>query len=154
MVRIKTLAGSALTVLLLFSGTGSVALADESVVRAQFTSNVVDREPVDSVVELANDTAQIYLYTELKGLAGTKVIHRWEWNGQVMAEVPFAVGGDRWRVWSSKNLDPLWVGEWKASIVDAEGKVLADQTFTYAPPAEKSAPASEAVPAKLDPKAD
>lgn len=165
MVRVSTLVISALSVLFLFLGSETGALADQGVARAQFTSNVIDREPVDDVVELANDARQIYLYTELEGLAGTQVIHRWEWSGQVMAEVPFAVNGNRWRVWSKKSLDPLWLGEWKASIVDAEGKVLAEQMFTYtglgmglaaepiageAAPMDESTPAVEVVPAKRE----
>lgn len=113
-----------------FALAAGPAFAGE-VARAQFTSSVNEREPVDDVAELTNDSRQIYFFSELRELRGQQITHRWEYNGQTVAEVPFQVGADRWRVWSTKKLDPLQVGEWKASIVDAEGNVLATETFTY-----------------------
>ena len=74
---------------------------------------------------------RIYYFTEIRDMAGQTVTHRWEHDGQVMAEVPFEVGGDRWRVYSSKNLEPSWTGEWKASVVDGSGATLSANTFTY-----------------------
>jgi len=117
-----------------------------SVPRAQFTSGIQDREPVDDLSNLTNDHTQVFFFTELKNLAGSRVLHRWEYNGQVMAEVPYEVGGDRWRVWSSKTLDPSWTGEWKVSVVDAAGSTLATGTFSYSPPAAQ--PAAEPGPMK------
>jgi hypothetical protein len=49
-----------------------------------------------------------------------------------MAEVSFQVGGPRWRVWSSKNMMPEWVGGWKAQVVNSAGEVIAEKSFTYA----------------------
>ncbi len=49
----------------------------------------------------------------------------------MIAEIPFAVGAPRWRVHSSKNLLPEWVGEWTVSVVDSGGQVLATDTFVY-----------------------
>jgi hypothetical protein len=102
-----------------------------SVARAQFTSAVENHEPVDQLTSLANDKTHIVFFTELKNLASQKVTHRWEYNGKVMSEVSFDVGGDRWRVFSSKTLDPSWTGEWKVSVVDGNGATLSANTFTY-----------------------
>ncbi len=77
------------------------ALADGSVARAQFTENVVDREPTNHIRTMANDDSQVYFYTDLRDMAGQRVTHRWEYNGTVFAEIPFDVGGPRWRVWST-----------------------------------------------------
>jgi hypothetical protein len=112
--------------------------------RASFTSEIIDREPVDRLAELSNDGQVIYFHTELLGLGGSEVIHRWEFNGQTMAEVPFRVGADRWRVWSSKRLDRVWLGDWTAKAVTADGMVLASETFRYtaAVPAAPAAPAA------------
>jgi hypothetical protein len=104
-----------------------------SVARAQFSSGVQDREPLDNLTALTNDKTQVFFYTELRNLAGSKVSHRWEHNGKLMAEQPFEVGAERWRVWSSKTLDPSWLGEWKVSVVDGSGATLAVQTFSYNP---------------------
>ncbi len=118
-----------------------------SVARAVFTQGINDREPIDAVSTVSNDANQIYYFTELKDMAGQTVTHRWEYNGKVMAEVPFNVGSDRWRTYSSKNLDPLWLGEWKVSVVDAAGSTINVNTFTYtqsmAKPEAESTPAPE-----------
>ena len=51
-----------------------------------------------------------------------------------VAAVFFDVRGPRWRVWSSKELLPDWIGDWTVEIVTAEGEILAAETFTYSPP--------------------
>ncbi len=105
-------------------GAGSVA-------RAMLTSGVVDREPVDTVTDVTTDHRVIYFFSELQNMSGEKITHRWEYSGQVMAEVPFSVGGPRWRVWSSKSLEPFWVGEWTVSVMK-DGAVLESRSFRYA----------------------
>lgn len=128
-----------------------------TVARAQFTSAVENREPVDKVSSLLNDKSRVYFFSEIKDAPNQKITHRWEYNGKVMSEVNFDVGGERWRVFSSKNLDPSWTGEWKVSVLDEAGSTLGASTFTYEkaeaaatnPPA--SAPAATTAPAANDP---
>jgi hypothetical protein len=110
-----------------------------TVARAQFTIGVQDREPVDNLTSLESGKTQVYFYSELKNLAGARITHRWEYNGKVMYEQAFDVGGERWRVWSSKTFDPSWTGEWKVSVVDGAGATLAVQTLTYGAPAQPAA---------------
>ena len=100
------------------------------VARAAFASAVQDREPIDNLKEIAS-SEKVYYFTELRDMSGQTVTHRWEHNGKVMAEVPFNVGGDRWRVYSSKNILPEWDGEWKASVVDSTGEILSVNTFKF-----------------------
>jgi hypothetical protein len=122
-----------------------------TVARATFTKAVEEREPVDSVDMLTTDASKVYFFTELRDMAGQTVTHRWEHDGKVMAEVPFTVNGTRWRVFSSKNLEPSWTGEWKVSVVDEGGGTLAVNTFTYEKGAETPAPApAEAEPATAE----
>ena len=102
------------------------------IARSTFTTQVIDREPADSVTELTTLNNQVYYYTELLGMAGQTVTHRWSYDGEVMAEVSFTVGGSRWRVWSSKSLVPGWTGDWKVSVVNEAGDVLGGNRFTYA----------------------
>ena len=109
------------------------------VARSRFTTNVVDHEPVDSITTLTNDHRRIFFFTELRNLGGTTIVHRWEWNGTVMAEVAIEVGAPRWRAYSSKQLDPIWLGEWKVSVLDRWGEVLAERNFSYVE-AEKTVP--------------
>jgi len=121
------------------SGQPAVPAAGR-VTHAQFTSTVKNLEPVDSLMTLSNDQTRIVYFTEIQDMAGQTVIHRWEYNGKVMAEIPFKVGAGHWRVYSTKTLDPSWVGEWKASVVDAAGGSLSVNTFTYTKAAETHSP--------------
>ena len=120
------------------------------VARAQFTSEIQDREPVDKVSNLINDKNRIYYFSEIKDASNQKLTHRWEHNGKVMSETSFDIGGDRWRVFSNKTLDPSQTGEWKVSVVDEAGSTLGASTFSYetakapAPSQPASAPAAAA----------
>ncbi len=97
----------------------------------QFTTGVENHEPVDAVTFLGNDVREILFYSDLRDLGGATVIHRWEYMGEVTAEVPFEVRGERWRVWSSKRLQPEQVGDWSVSVVAPDGEVLAVEAFSY-----------------------
>lgn len=101
--------------------------------RALFTSAVVDREPVDAVVLVEDGQRDITFFTELRQLAGRTVTHRWERDGEVVAEVPFEVGGPRWRVHSRKTLLPSQAGRWSVVVVDESGWVLHAEMFEYRP---------------------
>ncbi|MFW2372371.1 MAG: DUF2914 domain-containing protein [Gammaproteobacteria bacterium] len=135
--------------------TGLSVQAESGVARAIFATEIQDREPVDQIGQLTNDNSVVYFFTEIKGLEGQTITHRWEQGGEVRAEVNFNVGGNRWRVWSSKNLQPGWLGEWKVSVVDAGGNVLSQESFAYVPAGEESATpeapeaAPEAAPAEM-----
>ena len=127
------------------AGVGSAPEAEVApapngrVARSMLTTAVIDREPQDTVETLTNDDVQIFYFTEVRDATGDTITHRWEWMGQMMAEVPFAVLGPRWRIHSSKNLDPSWLGEWTVTAVDSSGRVLSQDRFTFnealAPPA-------------------
>lgn len=132
----------------------AAAQSTGTVARAQFTSAVENREPVDKVSNLLNDKNRVYFFSEIKDAANQKVTHRWEYNGKVMSEMNFDIGSDRWRVFSSKTLDPSWTGEWKVSVVDEAGSTLGASTFTYdkAPATAVNPPASApAAPAAAEP---
>lgn len=136
------------------------AMPAGSVARSAFTTAVQDHEPVDQLTSLANDNDKVYFFTELVDLQGQKAVHRWEYNGEVVAEVPFNVGGNRWRVWSSKNLQPEWTGSWKVSVINGAGDVIAIQSLQYeaapAQPASTEAGDEPAAPAEMptSPEAD
>ena len=132
----------------------AAAQSTSSVARAQFTNAVENREPVDKVSNLLNDKNRIYFFSEIKDAPNQKITHRWEYDGKVMSEMNFDVGSARWRVFSSKTLDPSWTGEWKVSVLDEAGSTLGVSTFTYqeapAAAANQTAPAT-AAPAAADP---
>lgn len=105
----------------LFAQNGSVA-------RAQFTTNVTNREPVDSVSEISNETKKVHFFTELTNMTGSAVVHRWNYKNAVAAEVSFNVKGPRWRVYSSKQIADWMTGSWVVEIV-VDGKPL-EEAYT------------------------
>lgn len=124
-----------------------------TVARAQFTSAIQDREPVDKVSTLLNDKNRVYFFSEIKDAPNQKITHRWEHDGKVVSETSFDVGGSRWRVYSNKTLDPQQTGEWKVSVVDEAGSTLGASTFTYeaaqaVKPVAEPAAAQPAAPAR------
>ncbi len=112
----------------------------ENVVRATITTSVMDHEPVDSVDTVTNDQDVVFFFTEITDLAGGTITHRWEFNGEIMAEVPLEIGGPRWRTHSSKSLFRGWIGEWKVSVVGESGQVLRSVSFNYVPSGTPAAP--------------
>lgn len=122
------------------------------VTRASFTSEVVDREPQDSITSLSNDQSGIAFFTELRGLEGHTVSHVWQREGAEVARVPFVVNGPRWRVHSTKKLDPSWTGKWTVSVEDESGRVLRTESFSYVPAAAETG-AEETTPASEEPAA-
>lgn len=109
----------------------SVSQAAGQIARSTLTRAIEDHEPVDSLTSLSNDSTVLYYFTDVRDMAGQTVTHRWEYGDQVMAEVKFEIGGPRWRIYSSKNLQPGWTGDWKVSVIDAAGNPLTVNTFVY-----------------------
>jgi hypothetical protein len=103
----------------------------DNVRRAVFATDVVDREPVDELKTLTTDANKICFFTEIVDFEGGTITHRWIYNGESVAEVTFDIGGPRWRVYSSKNLTPDWVGTWAVEIVDGEGNTVNKAEFVY-----------------------
>lgn len=122
-----------LVLLLSLPATGAVFAADPTVARGVFTSEVSDREPVDDLRAIDTKTGKLNFFTELLNFEGTTVIHRWSYNGQVMAAIPFKVNGPRWRVYSSKIVIPEWTGTWEVSVVGAGGATVYTKTIEVAP---------------------
>lgn len=113
----------------------AVTILDEAHVgRARLTTNVVNREPVDQLGSRVDIPASgedfIYFFTEIRGMAGKTVTHRWQYGGNVVASVPFQIGSDRWRVYSRKGINGGQTGRWTVTAVGPNGSELAQATFT------------------------
>lgn len=109
-----------------------MAYAEGQVARSVITSAVADREPVDDLTTVPATVNSVVFFTDLRNMEGETIMHRWMFGDEQMAEVSFQVGGPRWRVWSSKNMMPEWVGGWKVQVVNGAGEVIAEKSFTYA----------------------
>ena len=123
----KLFSGILITIAMLLT---SQAWAGE-VSRAQFTTAIQEREPVDMIDTLSTDQTQVSYFTELNDLTGKNITHQWVYNDKVMFEKIFLVGGARWRVWSSKTLLPGWTGQWTVNTLDEDRTPLQSQVFEY-----------------------
>ena len=133
------------TAVFLLGSIAGLAFAEDVVVgekpegwveRAIFTSAIFDREPVDELVAVGGNLEEVYFFSELRQLSGRTVTHRWEYEGEVVSEVPFEVGGPRWRVFSKKTLLPTQSGKWTVVVVDESGWALHAVMFDYRPDVE------------------
>ena len=120
-----------------------------SVVRSAFTRDIEDREPMENLQNLTNENGQVKFFTELRDMNGQTAIHRWQYEGKVIAEIEFNVKGPRWRVWSSKSFVPQWTGDWKVSVVNGAGEVISEKSLSY----DIAAATTEIAPTKVDPAA-
>jgi len=107
------------------------AESETGVSRSAFTTAIENKEPVSELKTISNNVGGVYFFTELLGLNEHTIIHRWEYNGKVMAEIPFNIAANRWRTWSSKNILPGWTGIWTVSVIDEGGNVIEQNEFEY-----------------------
>ena len=122
----------ALTLVLLL-GSASGSPQSGSVANATFTSNVASGAPVDFRDTFFTGTSVVYYYSELLGLAGQTVTHRWALEGKVMQEVPIKVASNRHPAYSKMELKPQWTGNWTVTVADAKGQVIDRRNFAYNP---------------------
>ncbi len=119
-----------------------------TVARSVFTSSIDNREPVDTLQQMNALEQKVYFFTELRDMEDQTATHRWELNGEVMAEVAFEVKGPRWRVWSSKNMQPQWVGEWKVSVLNSANEVISETSLNVTTATEVDTESTPTEPAK------
>ena len=112
------------------------------VARAQFTTAIENREPVNEVVVLSPPQDEVYFFTDLRQLQGRTVTHRWEYQGEVLSQKSFDVGGARWRVYSKVRMLPGQLGEWSVTVVDESGWPLYTELFRYESAPQGATPVS------------
>ena len=104
---------------------------DWQVARGQFTSGISNREPVDRLILATPLIREVYFFTDLRHLQGRTVTHRWEYQGTVVSQKRFEVGGPRWRVNSKVEIAPEQVGKWSVTVIDESGWPLYTELFRY-----------------------
>jgi hypothetical protein len=107
--------------------------AQPRVARAQFTSAIEDREPVDQVVIVSPPVEEVFFFSDVRHMQGDTVTHNWRYRGALVSQVSFEVGGPRWRVFSKQSLKPGEFGEWSVTVTDGSGWPLYTELFRYEP---------------------
>lgn len=92
--------------------------------------DVVDRAPVGAGDKFAKETEKVYCFCRVVGApTGSQVTHNWYYKGALKASVKLKVGSSNFRTWSSKKLQPGWVGEWMVEILADDGSPLESIVF-------------------------
>jgi hypothetical protein len=108
--------------------------ASDKVARVQLAARMQGLEPgppIDLPVRLSKGQARtIYFFTELRGLSGRTILHRWEWNGRIMQKRQLHPTSQSWRAYTAMTIVGNMRGSWGVSAVDEKtGKVLTGQRF-------------------------
>lgn len=125
--------------------TGPESVEDAApgqVARAQFTSGIRGLEPINRVTSVFSVNGEVfsldgrplptlYYFTEITGMGGETVIHRWEYQGITVEKVSFDIGDDRYRVYSGKDLPPDGDDDWRVIVTDAQGNVIKTDSFSF-----------------------
>ncbi len=99
--------------------------------RAFFTSGIENREPTGESDFFYTTTNTVFFFTELRGMQGETVRYRWSHDDKMVTEVEFSVMAPRWRSASSKDLLPEWLGTWSVELLNSQGEILVNKSFTY-----------------------
>ncbi|HET7315567.1 DUF2914 domain-containing protein [Salinisphaera sp.] len=122
------------------SGSGPSASPESSghVARAQLTTGIENKEPVDRITGAFHSRHQprryLYYFTEVKGLSGETVTHRWWHEGLLMSKVTLPIGSNSWRTYSAQKLTPSMTGAWQVVATDSQGHILSSTRFVYETP--------------------
>ena len=93
-------------------------------------TSVEDRQPLGEDTVFSSDVGKLFCYTRLTNPSDASAIsHVWFYQDQQMAKVDLPVKAKTWRTWSSKNILPLWTGDWRVEVQDSSGSVLSDVSF-------------------------
>ncbi len=113
------------------TGTAFASWPHKNISQAAFAKSVENRAPIEIITEADNSLGKIYFFTNIRHLKGDKITHRWSYKGKVRAEIDFDIRGNRWRVWSSKNLWHTWTGQWTVEVLNQHQQLLLTKTFEY-----------------------
>ena len=98
------------------------------VTRARLAQGVANREPfgqVERPVKVNKDFAVgVFYFTDLNGMKGQTVLHRWKRKGKVVFEKKKVILGNRWRTYTSKLLTAYSTGSWVVELINEDGVPL------------------------------
>ena len=96
------------------------------------TRAVQDRNATDIDTIFQSNVGYLYFHTIINNPEDTAtIIHRWSHKGEFISQTEIKLGRSvRWRCWSRLALNPDWVGDWEASVLDSVGNFLTSTKFS------------------------
>ncbi|MBQ4834103.1 DUF2914 domain-containing protein [Pseudoalteromonas sp. MMG010] len=123
----------------LFSGTAHIAsvalgakIDTNKVSRAVLTRSVSNREPTNvfsADIRLKQFDDSLSFFSELKNMQGQKIKHLWQYEGNVVAEIPLNITTPRYRTFSKKHIMASQLGHWRVDVIDEMGNLIAQKEF-------------------------
>ncbi|MFZ5979317.1 MAG: DUF2914 domain-containing protein [Candidatus Zixiibacteriota bacterium] len=105
-------------------------------VETQLCGGIVDRMPVEPAETFSADVENVYLWCKVTGaLDSTSIFVNWYYQDKEMASVELPVKSAFWRTWSSKRIQPEWVGDWTVRVLNKNGNGIKEIKFTITEPA-------------------
>lgn len=120
------------TVLSVLTLLASSQAADTGVTQAVITTGITSSaEPeTTNLTVVDHRVGTITFFTEIVGLRGQTVTHRWYYNGKEISTVSLNIASARTINWSRSSIAPSQLGDWEAKVVDANGRTLASRSFS------------------------
>ena len=115
--------------------TGIDESKSASVKRAIICTGITNHEPTDSLSNVPATTGKVFFFTEVSGLEGKTITHRWMKDGAKVADVRISVASNRYRCHSSRSVSGK-TGNWTAQVLDEDGKMLREVAFIVGTPGE------------------
>jgi len=97
--------------------------------RAVICSGVSNHEPIDSLTTVPHGVGKVFFVTEVAGLEGKTITHRWTKDGNKMADIRISIASNRYRCHSSRSVAGR-SGNWTVQVLDDDGDVIAERRFT------------------------
>jgi hypothetical protein len=115
---------------------GQTRILSEAVQRFVLTNAVNANEPVGGPDGITRDNSsngviKLFAYSQVRHLAGEKLVYRWLRGATVAANVEVKVRTDDWRSHTSKYLSKEMRGHWRVEMRTSKGELLAFTEFEY-----------------------
>ncbi len=101
--------------------------------RAVICTGIIKHEPTDSLTSIPSTTSKVFFFTEIAGMEGKTITHRWMKDGSKVADIRISMASNRYRCHSSRSVSGK-TGNWTAQVLDENGKMLKEVDFTVGTP--------------------
>ncbi len=100
--------------------------------RAQLTTSIKDREPVDDISSHVTGS-KVMFYNELVALPDKFITHEWYYEGELQSSVNLEINAlsSIWRTWSSKRFRETDIGNWFILVRGEQGQILYRLDFNF-----------------------
>lgn len=113
--------------------TAPKALPSAKVTTSLFTGTMAGRNPQDRLARAPIALGNVTYFSIVENLQGQYLVHRWEKDGKVMFDKPFAVNATPSSAWSTVELSPGMVGTLGVKVMDQQGRVLSEERIEVTP---------------------